>query len=271
MVQITQILDGLMENSIAWLLLAVVAIISLFIGIVGLVKGSKKKELSYYCKTNKIIRAGKTLIPKIDLKYDNKDIDDLSITRIVIWNSGNDVLNENDMVEKKPLSIVSKNSETIILECNSIKENEAANEFRISKQSDTNVKIGFTYLEMLDGVVVQILHSGSIEDLEITGKIKGGKIRSAWKKTKKKNVKARRKLFVAMCIVLIIMLWLLLLDCIITGYYRGWTFIYKFYVIFIPIYDIVMTMIIIKMIKRELFMYVPSAFRSEFMEDEVET
>ena len=68
-----KMIKTMMDSPIAWLILSLATILSLAWGIVTYLKGNRKKELSYYVKCNQIIRAGKTLIPKLELKYDNQE------------------------------------------------------------------------------------------------------------------------------------------------------------------------------------------------------
>ena len=137
--------------------------------------GKRKKEFSYISNSHKIIEKGKNRIPQLELKYEGRDIDNLTITNYVIWNTGNEVINFSDMVAEKELKIYSSNTaNTIILDARIIEETEETNKFEIMQHKDEFVKIGFDYADPQDGIVVQVIHTGSAADLEIGCKIKGG-------------------------------------------------------------------------------------------------
>ena len=59
----------------------------------------KTKEISIDYSSNDIIKQGKQLIPNLKIEFDCKRIEDLTSTTYYIWNSGNEVLNNADIVE----------------------------------------------------------------------------------------------------------------------------------------------------------------------------
>ena len=84
---------------------------------------------------------------------------------------------------------------------------------------DEFVKIGFDYADPQDGIVVQVIHTGSAADLEIGCKIKGGK--QIKKLTGRKyDLKPRKmKMYVAIieaivCTIMLIFEWLIAWDII---------------------------------------------------------
>ena len=86
------------------------------------------------------------------------------------------MINFSDIVAEKELEIYSCNkADTIVLDARIIEETEETNKFEIMQHKDEFVKIGFDYADPQDGIVVQVLHTGSAADLDIGCKIKGGK------------------------------------------------------------------------------------------------
>ena len=169
-------IKSLMNNPYAWVILSVCTILSFVFGIYTWVAGKRKKEFSYVSNSHKIIEKGKSRIPQLELKYEGRDIDNLTITNYVIWNTGNEVINFSDIVAEKELEIYSCNkADTIVLDARIIEETEETNKFEIMQHKDEFLKIGFDYADPQDGIVVQVLHTGSAADLDIGCKIKGGK------------------------------------------------------------------------------------------------
>lgn len=192
---------GLMNNPYAWLFLAFCTIAAFVFAIYTWIVGKKKKEFSYFSNSYKIIQKGKSSIPQLQLTYENRNIEDLSITKYAIWNSGNEVINTNDIVSEKPLKITAS-SDAVILNTEVIAESEETNKFIIDKQQENFSTINFDYVDPRDGVVIQIIHTG--EYLEFDGKIKGGKKlknlnkRESGKKISRKA--ARKILTILLCI-----------------------------------------------------------------------
>lgn len=168
-------LEELMDNPYAWLILSVCTVFSVIYAIYAGVKGKEKKEISYIVNTYEIVRAGKNMIPEFQISYRGQTIDDLTVTRFAIWNSGNRLLNSNDIVDTKPLSITSNDDGPAILDASIIKRSEESNKFTIDKKGAHCAELQFDYMDKQDGIIVQILHTGSIDGISLSGLIKGGK------------------------------------------------------------------------------------------------
>ena len=176
-------LEELMDNPYAWLILSVCTVFSVIYAIYAGVKGKDKKQISYIVNTHEIVQAGKNMIPEFQISYRGQTIDDLTVTRFAIWNSGNRLLNSNDIVDTKPLSITSNDDGPDILDASIIKRSEESNKFTIDKKSAHCAELQFDYIDKQDGIIVQILHTGSAKNISLSTLIKGGK--------KLKNVEKR--------------------------------------------------------------------------------
>ena len=165
-------LKTLMGSPVAWIILAVCTVFSTFYAIYTKMSGKKRKQFSYYIKTNELVLKGSSQIKNLTVSYAGKEIPDLSISHFYIWNSGNLVVNNDDIVSAKPLCI-KNTAESTILEAVIIRENEETNAFSISSHEEKAI-IDFDYVEPGQGILVQVLHTGPIKDIEIDCKIKGG-------------------------------------------------------------------------------------------------
>ena len=158
-------IQGLMENPYAWAVLSICTIVALIFAVYTWIVGKKKMELSCFHNTFRVVKAGKSVIPKLSLSYEGQAIDDLTVTKYVIWNSGNEVLNRSDIVQVCPLQIVCDDNAQIL-------------DAQIIVQS-ANVD---------DGIILQILHTGDVTDINVECRIKGGKeLRNLNHNIKKKN------------------------------------------------------------------------------------
>ena len=214
-------LNSLMQNPYAWALLSLCTIFSVVLAIWTYLKGKRKLEISCFCNANEIVRSGKNLVADLQLLYQGKPIDNLTITRYVIWNSGNSVLNYSDIVKTKPLQIIAVDDDVEFLDATIITESDPTNKFEIEEFSNQHVKLKFDYVEKNDGIVVQLLHTGKKQSITIDCKIKGGKKVNnlngkASKNTAHKNIIKKKKrmgiVMVVMCGILFIMSILFILS-----------------------------------------------------------
>lgn len=168
-------LEQLQENPYAWLILSLISVFGIFFSIYTWIANKEKKQISYMINTYEIVRAGKNVIPEFEISYRGKIIDDLTVTRFAIWNSGNRLLNSNDIVDTRPLSITSNDDGPDILDASIIKRSEESNKFIVDKKNSHCAELKFDYMDKQEGIIVQILHTGSAKDISLSTLIKGGK------------------------------------------------------------------------------------------------
>lgn len=184
----------LMQNPYAWAVLSICTIAALLFAVYTWCVGKKKKEFSCFYNTFAIVKAGKSIVPKLSLSYDGKSIDDLTVTKYAIWNSGNEVLNWADIVVASPLQIIC-NDKAKILDAKILVQSDETNMFKIIDKKDNCAKVVFDYANVDDGIILQILHTGEASDLNVECRIKGGKKLKNLnhKKKKDKDYKKQRK------------------------------------------------------------------------------
>ena len=167
-------LNELMNSPYAWAFLAIVTIASLIYAIVCQHTNKERKEFAYVKNTNILIENKKRIFDKLNIMYGSEQINDLSVTKFIIWNNGNRVLNKDDIVSENELSIyVTDNNK--ILDYMILEKTEDTNKFEILSLDSKRINIFFDYVNVNDGVVVQVIHTGSNLDIHIDVKIKGGK------------------------------------------------------------------------------------------------
>ena len=208
-------LKELMNNPYIWIILSSCTVISFLYAFYVRHVDKKKKEISYISNSYKVIEGGQCSIPALELKYKDRTIENLAITKYAIWNSGNDLINNVDIVNDKPLQIFTTDKEnSIILDANIILENEETNKFDIAEITEEFIKLKFDYIEPKNGIILQIIHSGISANLSLDCKIKGGKSIKKLKKRKnnKVDVKKGRKVITVLLISEIIwMIWMSIL------------------------------------------------------------
>lgn len=166
-------LEKLMQSPIAWAILSIITIISLPIAIYSIMTSRKKKEISYIGRSYCIVEKGKKKLENLQITYKDRVIDNLTITQYAIWNSGNQLLNREDIVTDPPLRLIAKNRAQL-LEGHIVAESEVSNKFSIS-EFENSIYVDFDYVAENEGIVLQVIHTGQRKDLSFECKIKGGK------------------------------------------------------------------------------------------------
>src|SRR5690606_13866978 len=110
-----------------------------------------------------------------EIQYHNNKIDNLSISKIAIWNSGKETISSTDVARNDPFLITIANDYTI-LDCDILFEKNSANGFSIYKINSNKVEIKFDYFDFNEGIVVQIYHTSAEEkNISVNGSFKGTK------------------------------------------------------------------------------------------------
>lgn len=181
-------LQNFLDNTIVQAFLAVIAVIGFGWGLYSHSFSNKKQRISTSFSSFEIIKQGKNTIQQLSLSFAGKEIHDLTITKFAIWNSGNKVISGADIVPSQKLRVVAEDSSEI-LEAQIVTESDEANGFKICDMTNNQVCFDFDYIDSHEGIVVQVLHTGSVNSLKVDCKIKGGKpvkyLDSAVKNTKK--------------------------------------------------------------------------------------
>lgn len=213
-------LEQLMENPYAWLFLSLLSIFGIAFSIYTWIANKEKKKISYYIDSYEIVRAGKNVIPEFEILYSGQPISDLTVSRFAIWNSGNRVLNSSDIVDTKPLSIMSDDGGPDILAASVIKCSEESNDFMVTKKDAHCVEIKFDYVDKQDGVIIQILHTGSVNNITVSGLIKGGKkLKNVEKHSS--TIKNKKALKISATVVLGVEMLLMMIMTMISIFVKG--------------------------------------------------
>ena len=197
-------LETLMHSPIAWAVSWGGTIIGIVLAIVFFQKSKEKKEVTYCLRSCSLIRKKQKKFEKLSISYDGRQIDDLCVSNFTIWNSGNKTLNESDMVASKELTITAIENNKI-LDVEILKCSEETNKFSIRILDEHSVKILFEYVDKMEGVVVQVIHTGTNKSLIIGCKIKGGKpVKHYSNWTPLKNKAVNRGILVVSCVLMLV-------------------------------------------------------------------
>ena len=156
--------------------------ISAVVGILGFIftflfhKWSRaKKSIHYFYEKVRLLGKGETALPEeVRIYYDRHEISELSKLNIIVWNSGNTLIEDRDVADGYPLE-ARLEGKFQILKPSIIAYSHPSNKTNIEIDlSDYEaVVMRFDYLEPKQGFNLEILYTGSIESVKMNGIIKG--------------------------------------------------------------------------------------------------
>jgi hypothetical protein len=154
----------------------VLSVIGILTGYIFYIKGQRIKEAAWTIDNFILIKGYSSLVKDLDIKYRGKTIDDLTVTKVVFWNNGNDIIDGTDIKTALPLSIRAVD-DTEILEVQILKVSNPANLFTSELEDNRkSARLIFDYLNSNEGAVIQVLHTGaSLVNIIVWGEIKGVK------------------------------------------------------------------------------------------------
>lgn len=166
------IADFLSKNPYGVIFAFIITLIGTILGLIGCLRKTKK-QISYSLETTHILKKGFPKVNDLRVEYKDKNIEQLSITRIRIWNSGNVLIEKDDLYKNQKITIDSVGA-VEILSCTI--ENQST--VTIEAKLEDNI-LNFETIEVHDGVYIDVFHTGdSNKDIILSGKIKGGKLMS---------------------------------------------------------------------------------------------
>jgi hypothetical protein len=169
----------------------VLAVIGLLTGYIFYRKGIKTKELCYDEKAVNLINGYSTQFEDLKIKFKEKDIENLSVSKILFWNNGSETIDKTDTLEDFPITICANTEKGLeILDAKVLETNNIASNFSaVVLNGGRYVVLSFEYLDSQDGAIIQIIHTGAgaISDLFLIGRIKGAK-KVSWKTVEKSNL-----------------------------------------------------------------------------------
>jgi hypothetical protein len=150
------------------------ALLSIVLGFILWKKGKINKQLCCYKSYFHLVGGEKKKFEKVNISYDGKTVDDITVTNYTIWNCGNSVINNVDMADGRNVKINS-NDDAEILDAQILVSSDESNKVECQVLNGKEVNVDFSYLSEREGFVIQIVHSKSSEALSVDYKIKGGK------------------------------------------------------------------------------------------------
>jgi hypothetical protein len=156
----------------------ILALLSLLIGHYYYTKTFREKKVTFLVETKSILRCNMHGTSELEILCNGFNITGLSISNVIFWNSGTDLLHMvDDIVKGSPLQIRCSRDNLIIHASVSDDINQPGCLNLKLDEDRSTASLGFEYLDHLQSFTFQLVHTGSTSnDLEFLGKVKGGKI-----------------------------------------------------------------------------------------------
>ena len=149
-----------------------IAIFSIIIPIFYERIGRKVREISYAVEKITLSQRD-TYIDGLSYKIKDRTWKEISVSDVIIWSSGKEVINREDIASTCPVTIHFV-EDVEILEAQIIQENEESNCFKLETEKN-RVKVDFEYIAKNQGVAIRVIHTPSDDEASVMCKIKDGK------------------------------------------------------------------------------------------------
>jgi hypothetical protein len=160
-------LEGGSEINLVFLVLAIAGLtLSVFLYL----KGKKEKLPVYLMKTFTLLNNNLTELDGIAISFKGMPIQSLALSKVSFWNRGAETINETDIVATDPLRIEVVGDDKLYAARIAFQKNPHNAPTVVVDSGKALIK--FDYLDRMDGVVVDVYHSGNSK-IEILGTIKG--------------------------------------------------------------------------------------------------
>ena len=160
-----------------------VTLVSIICGVLGVVlaiyfgiKSLPKKKIKVIISSNELITQENADISKLKIIYNEKNIESLTVTKVIFWNGSLPTINDTDIVRAVPFTVSLKTG--TILDISVLKGHDTSNKIDALPLNDNTAQISFEYLDYKEGGVLQIIHTGSENSVKISKKLKGGCIKT---------------------------------------------------------------------------------------------
>ena len=137
-----------------------------------------RRLLAYATRTFRVVPQGRIKLQGLQITYYGYPVESLSVTRLAVWNAGNEPIRRSDLpASDRP--VIYGAGGIKIFETAVIETSAAANNVGLTLVDHPIVgsAIGFDFLDPGDGAVFSVVHSGNkLTDIRLNGEIIGGRV-----------------------------------------------------------------------------------------------
>jgi hypothetical protein len=151
-----------------------IGVVGLAIAIVIYALSRRYKRIWYDVRSFALVERERSTVPGLEVTFEKKPVDALTISKACIWNSGNEALRYGDFAPTQRL-LIEVGNKVQILEASIVQTSSKNCQCELERAGGNSYAIKFDFLDPSDGLVVQIAHTGAAsKDVNVTGHIVGG-------------------------------------------------------------------------------------------------
>lgn len=153
---------------------AVIGVIGVAFGIYQILHRAGPR-LSYQYIGQRLIDGGDALLPNnVVVQYDGKPVKRLSLSQIIVWNSGESAIRTQDIVPDDPVRFCfGDDAEILGVEIEKATRRSNNCEVHVHPEKDGCLLYKFGFLDHQDGVLIRVLHTGKKTKPACSGTIVG--------------------------------------------------------------------------------------------------
>ena len=153
-------------------------LISLLIGVAGLILAiislfwrSRANVIRYQISSSQLLSTDNaSIIDGLEVRVHNEIVDEVSVTKFIVWNDGTSAIRMADLTTKDPLRFESIEGDILSSSVEAVEI--PANDVKLNRDSE-GLKLKFAYLNAASGFRVSVLHSGKPYSVKLTGQVQG--------------------------------------------------------------------------------------------------
>lgn len=172
--QLNSIINQLPSNPWITLISLILAALSILLAIYFGIRSLPRKKITVTFEHNELLSIKEESLSKLNITYDNKRIEKITISKMIFWNSSFPTINKGDIINADPFSIILTDGE--LLDISVLKGDDTPNRINIACSTNNSAQISFDYLDRKEGGIIQIIHTGTRSSVDVTKLLKGGKI-----------------------------------------------------------------------------------------------
>ena len=178
-----------------------IGVIAILVEVILFLWKRREKDPIWYYRTRRIVGPGPKPLEDITIMYKGRAVPRVSITKIAIVNSGRGLIRDYDVT--KPILITTGEDVSILREPG-VKVSRPDIKFSATWE-ESGIKVEFDQLDYLDGGVIEVIHTGDKDaEFNLGGTIAG--VRKGIRKISLMQVGyQRRRAFLAMAILALVM------------------------------------------------------------------
>jgi hypothetical protein len=160
----------LVEQNIIGIILAIVGFIAAYI---FYRRSLVCEQLAFIANSVQITGRDSKFTPDLKILYRNQEVERVTKSAVIIWNSGNTTIDGDRIVNADPLRLlVSMESEILDAYVTKVTRDVNAFSVRVHPESHNEIECSFDFLDSGDGAVIEVLYTGN-EEINVQGTIRG--------------------------------------------------------------------------------------------------